>query len=410
MTIFVISIALCIKNVMEIYEKRTDRPVMISFAKSLSPTYEIPFGSITICPESKAKIQNIDISKVLRQKDQNLTIEIVASLDALSQVCDFIDHDYVDKLLNETGVNVDIVSTLEGLAIPMDEMFGRCRYGSRKFTDCKKYFSKVITDEGVCWTFNMLDQSDLFYETMDSSLRFPEHGKHSEWFLEKDYQSSKLKVYPHRVIGSGLPSGLTVELRMKKSSINTGCKHGSQAFRFALHSPVEIPHLSKQFYSISFDKQTTIAVIPRMIYSSKDVRDYDPVSRQCYFNDERKLKFFKIYSKSSCELECLADQTLASCGCVKFSMPRDDKTVVCDRSQMDCIYEVERNYTIRELEWKLLNKQLKRDMKHGKVKKGDEVFKSLKKMESCKCLPSCTSLHYDAEISQADFNVEDNQE
>lgn len=409
MTIFVISIALCVKNIMEIYEKRTERPVMISFAKSLSPTYEIPFPAVTICPESKAKVGDIRILETLRGEVEDLSAGKLASLSALNQVCDFMDHIHIADVLNGTGPELDIVPTLEALAIPFDEMFGRCRFGSRAFTDCKKYFSKVITDEGVCWTFNMLDQSDLFYETMDQSLRLPEHGKTSDWFLEKDYDSYKLKVFPHRVIGSGIPSGLTVELKMKKSNINAGCKHGNQAFRFALHSPAEVPHLSKQFFSISFDKQTTISAVPHMIYSSKDVRDYEPTSRQCYFNDERKLKFFKIYTKSSCELECLADQTLASCGCVKFSMPRDNDTKVCDNSQLECIYQTELNYTIRELEWKLLNKQMKRDVKHGKVKKGDKKFKSFKRMESCKCLPSCTSLRYDTEISQSDFIVEDDE-
>ena len=38
--------------------------------------------------------------------------------------------------------------------------------------------------------------------------------------------------------------------------------------------------------------------------------------------DEKNLEFFKTYTKSSCEQECLADQTLMKCGCVQFFMIR----------------------------------------------------------------------------------------
>lgn len=48
--IFATSIILCTVNVADIYVKRKERPVMISIAKSLMATYEIPFPAITICP------------------------------------------------------------------------------------------------------------------------------------------------------------------------------------------------------------------------------------------------------------------------------------------------------------------------------------------------------------------------
>jgi hypothetical protein len=44
--------------------------------------------------------------------------------------------------------------------------------------------------------------------------------------------------------------------------------------------------------------------------------------RQCYFAGERQLKFFKIYTKSNCELECMTNLTLRYCNCSAFYMPR----------------------------------------------------------------------------------------
>jgi len=408
LAIFVVSIVCCVKNVMQIYEKRQTRPVMISFAKSLSPTFEIPFPAVTICPETKAMVEKFNFTDVLNPNSEN-SPEDEENLKALFQVCDFGDHSNLSKFFSLADSR-DIVTNLEDISIPMDEIFESCRYGSRKTFDCKNEFHKVINDEGLCYTFNMLDESEMYRKGMlDKKLRYPKNGMNSDWFLEKEYESINLKVYPHRVIGSGVPAGLSVELKMRKSSLNPGCKRGIQGFRLALHSPVEVSQVSKEFYSVPLQKETTIAVKPNMIYSSKDVKGYDPVARQCFFNKEKKLKFFKTYTKSSCELECLTAFTFSLCGCVKFSMPRENSTTVCDHSKLECAYEAERNFTTRELERKLLEKQLKRDLKHGNISKNDDRFKKLKDMELCDCLPSCTSLRYEAEISQTDFFIDDEE-
>lgn len=398
------------KNVMDIYAKRQEQPVMISFAKSLSPTHDIPFPAVTICSESKAAKHEIDVAEILQHP--NLTNDEIVKLRALYQVCDFQDYDNVSQLIEQVDTNDDdIISTLDEIANPMDDLFYKCRFGARQFSDCENYFAKVVTDEGVCWVFNMLDQSDLFKNgSMDPSISLPYHGNASEWFLDKDYVSRQLNAYPRRIIGSGLQSGLSVELRIKTSDINHGCKRGIKGFRLSLHTPIEIPEMSKHFYRIPFKKLTTIMVTPDNIYASKVIKNYDPISRQCYFDYERELKFFKTYAKSSCELECLADQTLTLCGCVKFSMPRDSKTPVCNLSKLDCAYDAERSYMTRELQRQLLNKQLKFELKHGIISKKDKRFKKLKQMESCNCLPSCTSLDYHAEISQTDFSADESQE
>lgn len=410
MTIFIISIALCVQNVMEICDKRINKPVMISFAKGLSQTFEIPFPAVTICSENKVTGSEIDLSKVLGDDRGNFTDDEISKLQALYQVCDFSDLASLNLILNQSENRSDVLSTLEQLASPMNEMFDRCRYGSHKLLKCDKLFSKVITDEGICYTFNMLDESDLFDEKLDPSLRHPVAGHKAEWFLDKDYSSGKLKVYPRRVVGHGDKSGLSLELKIKKSELNPGCKRGIRGFRLSLHTPVERPQMSKQFFSIPFKQQTTLLVKPKMIYSSKDIHDYSPQSRRCYFSREKELEFFKVYSKANCELECLTKQILAACGCVKFSMLHNNETEVCDHSQLECVRDAELNFVSRDLEWKLLSKQLKKDLKHKNIKKNNPGFKKLKKMESCQCLPSCTSLRYDVEISQTDYFVDNDEE
>ena len=64
--------------------------------------------------------------------------------------------------------------------------------------------------------------------------------------------------------------------------------------------------------------------------------------RNCFLYQEKKLKFFKVYTKNNCENECLADFMLSNCGCVEFFMIRNSITRICSAIEKDC-YDVARN-------------------------------------------------------------------
>lgn len=130
-----------------------------------------------------------------------------------------------------------------------------------------------------------------------------------------------------------------------------------------------------------------MSVKPNMITTSDGLLEYAPERRQCYFNNERSLQFFKVYTQSNCELECLANFTLARCNCVKFSMPRTNETKICSQKEVECYDQAENGLMLEELEQSLASGS-------GVNKLG---------ITNCNCLPSCTSINYDAEISQADF-------
>lgn len=65
-------------------------------------------------------------------------------------------------------------------------------------------------------------------------------------------------------------------------------------------------------------------------------------------------------------------------------MPRDDRTEVCGASKIECYNEAEDELLSQEVKY--------------------SVDKSYDFRAKCDCLPACTSVQYDAEISQADFN------
>jgi hypothetical protein len=92
-------------------------------------------------------------------------------------------------------------------------------------------------------------------------------------------------------------------------------------------------------------------------------------SRQCFWPGERQLKYFQIYSKSNCELECLADFIVEICECVPFYFPRQLGTRICSFKDISCVNIVKRS-----------------------------------KLAKCGCLPSCNSIEYKFEVSHAEIN------
>lgn len=68
-------------------------------------------------------------------------------------------------------------------------------------------------------------------------------------------------------------------------------------------------------------------------------------------------------------------------------MPRDRNTPICGAEQIDCYNKAEDSILQKEIDEGLSGST---DSKRGSTK--------------CDCLPACTSIQYDAEISQATFD------
>jgi acid-sensing ion channel, other len=94
--------------------------------------------------------------------------------------------------------------------------------------------------------------------------------------------------------------------------------------------------------------------------------------RKCYFDGEKKLKFFKTYTKDLCEWECLANATVKKCGCAKFSHPRHGSTPVCDFQKLSC---------------------------------AGSLFSA-----NCDCYPPCVDIEYSYKLLQAPFSFATNME
>lgn len=108
---------------------------------------------------------------------------------------------------------------------------------------------------------------------------------------------------------------------------------------FSLHSSFELPNAFDftDFCEFDFQKVVTVSIIPDVIYTDSSLRSIDPVKRNCFFDDEKELKYFRTYSKVNCEMECISQLAIERCNCTPFYFVREESTPLCYINELKCI-------------------------------------------------------------------------
>lgn len=144
--------------------------------------------------------------------------------------------------------------------------------------------------------------------------------------MEDGYRSNinESELYPHCVFGSDIYDSMSIVTEISLIKTHETCDSSSfpSGFMLSLHMPDEPPKSISNFMYIPAEYEVFISVKPKMnhimIATSDGLRKYAPEVRGCFFNSERPLGFFKSYSQQKFELECLANCTKNTCGCVHF--------------------------------------------------------------------------------------------
>ncbi|KAL7013163.1 hypothetical protein ACKWTF_015225 [Chironomus riparius] len=141
---------------------------------------------------------------------------------------------------------------------------------------------------------------------------------------------------------------------------------------FMVHQSDDLPTFSPRKEFTSFDYGTTVDVRIRTKITKTDemLRDLDPAERECYFEGEKSLKYFKKYSQKNCELECLTNITKKTCRCVDIDHPFKTKDELClniSRFANNCYLRLQHNLY---------------------------EFEGFSPEQNCSCLPLCNSISY----------------
>ncbi|XP_050513889.1 pickpocket protein 28-like isoform X2 [Diabrotica virgifera virgifera] len=372
--VFVIALSSCVYAILEVYHKWIRSPVIVTFATQETQIYSIPFPAVTICPESKTNQSLYNHTNITRKIIENvdLTEDEQNNLNYISLVCDHGPHTwgfawgkFIDENFYEVLAKVNCRS-------PLNE----CEYMGRR-VQCDTIFVPIITDDGICYSFNILDKSDIFKDFVVSNLNFHKADKtNNDWTIETGYAKHLGKhTYPRRALFSGLKNGLSVSFRSTREDIDASCKSGLQG------------------YKVPENEVVIAGVNPSMITTSNTLKNYDVAKRNCYFSYEKDLHFFKIYTIRNCKIECLTNFTLYYCGCVGFYMPRENGTKICgtDLGIQICMLEAADKLQTLNLPDFSSQNETKTHQFHGNF-------------TACDCLPMCSDLTYNVELSQSRWN------
>lgn len=240
-----------------------------------------------------------------------------------------------------------------------------------------------ITEEGHCYSFNSLTNEDIFrMANLHPNYQYITPRTGSPTLQNVNHT---LKVYPLHLLRHGAANSMKIIIKLLTSEISDSCKGFGHGFRFSLHHPGEIPNIRSDYIRLPLNHALDVALNPQVFNTSEGLYEYLPEKRNCYLKDERYLRFFKIYTQRNCELECLSNYTAKTCGCVKFSMPRDNVTKECDNHKINCYKSAEKEIYLENYR-----------------RSSGEAMED-QTLTICNCMPRCESISYNADVFQGEL-------
>uniref|UniRef100_A0A182WDQ1 Pickpocket n=1 Tax=Anopheles minimus TaxID=112268 RepID=A0A182WDQ1_9DIPT len=405
--IVVLSLSVCISAIVIGHQKWIEKPMIVSFSAKPIPVWKMPFPAITVCPQTRIAVEKFNITKVYLRARANKTLspDEWHKLRVLTHVCSSVMRSKRDfygtgekNSVSDTPAadNEQVVEQLVNMSIPYDELFVSCMW-SFNFRPCEALWARKVTENGICYSFNMLSTAELYTEDQEFREREvnPDDRKHgfrslhaakirsTGWTMENGYTFGEdLLAYPRRTASGGFKGGAIVLMKAHQKNREYICSGALQGYKVTIHPPDEFPRLSEYHIRVPPMQAVSIIVKPRLLTTQKNLHRYPPTKRQCFFSDERKLRFFRVYNEQNCEFECLTNYTLATCGCVTFAMPRENTTRVCGVHEKRCY----KSAVTRLME-----------LDEVAVYRGQEL---------CDCLPACTTIKYDVELSNDWLNLD----
>lgn len=89
-----------------------------------------------------------------------------------------------------------------------------------------------------------------------------------------------------------------------------------------VNSPDELSTQAGHRFYAQADTHHDLAITAEITSIGDDLKSWPIEDRNCFLPDEKKLDFFRIYTKSNCEQECFSKAAEKTCGCVPFYVIR----------------------------------------------------------------------------------------
>ncbi|KAJ3664700.1 hypothetical protein Zmor_000249 [Zophobas morio] len=388
------SIYTCVMLIKLTWQKWDENPIFISFRQTPVNIWEIPFPAVTVCSMyTMNRESNFNFSYCLEGQGK-----LNWETGNASSFCDqrISDSGYITEY--EYANFSDGSKWAEFLVQTSPrkkQVFSGCNWDDK---DCE-IFSPLVTPWGVCYSFNMLSNDEIFTTNAHQSITHENHYNISNWNIETNYPKTDQAVYPFR----STSAEAFLNFLLKNNFSRVAC-NSQNYYQIILHHPAELPEDDIEAITVQDNQIHEIVIQPEITFTSDDLKSYSPQRRKCFYAHERKLHFFKIYTLVNCRMECLANYTLKMCGCVPYYLPHNKTTILCAISNYDNI-QCSRTAKGSIYDWP--KHECSKIMFLEKMGNFESGIWSNQSRASCNCLPSCNTISYNSKFTskKADANM-----
>jgi hypothetical protein len=224
-------------------------------------------------------------------------------------------------------------------------------------------FAAIISPFGFCYNFNLIEADRLFeINQMPASFNYSKEYYPGNQVLKYRIMTQEPnKPYPLSIVDyrAGLVSMIPRNGYGEPFDVNHHEKFTTQGLKYFIHQPFEMLSRNMIKHESIVNHSMIIYVNPQKMIINEALESYEPqrfvktaedsfklisscpFRRNCYLPNEKPLKFFKFYTKNNCRSECLANRTMAACGCAQFYMVRDVEARICGVADMKCFKKIE---------------------------------------------------------------------
>jgi acid-sensing ion channel, other len=114
-----------------------------------------------------------------------------------------------------------------------------------------------------------------FLFSIADDFNFLQHGRKApHWSLEEGYKTSNISTYPNRAMGPGKSGELQILMSSDLGDYDARCQGRNQGFKVVLHTPGEIPFVSKKSFRIAQDQDVLVSVKPNIMITSEELQSF----------------------------------------------------------------------------------------------------------------------------------------
>ncbi|KAJ8920056.1 hypothetical protein NQ315_011710 [Exocentrus adspersus] len=277
--------------------KYTENPTVITVEKD-HYFWNTSFPSATVCPVSKinsALLENYVASSTATNK--TLLKEFMASL-AYANLGNLDKIPSYDEIPGE--VYMQLVLDLQNDFTPVISSSG--------LGDDRIAVHRVITEMGVCYTFN----SKL------AVYSSPQYWDQDLWEIVQDHVE-------------------TLNVSAFDEEVFVSVENVSSAYDVYIHGPYEVADISSKYIRSPNGYFLQLYLSGLTLFSSDSIKSLGVQQRKCRFYYESDLRHSPVYSYVLCRMDCRANLAIKLCGCVPHFYRKLDGEKVCNVDGLHCL-------------------------------------------------------------------------